>query len=171
MRRVLLLNQNGEPLSFVSGMRAIVLVLKGKVTAFEYFEGAVVRSEKLTFQVPSVVGLTYYVAVPGARRVKLNKRNLLARDGYVCKYCQEYLSERTVTVDHIMPTSRGGQHEWTNVVASCKACNNKKGKRTPLEAKMGLHGRMPWAPSRVIILRETAERLGYSHLRSYLQPT
>ena len=169
MKKVLLLNQNGEPLSLITGMRAIVLMLKGKVMAYEYFEDEKIRSEKQTFQVPSVIGLTYYVTIPGARRVKLNKRNLLARDNFGCKYCGQYLSERAVTIDHIKPTSRGGQHEWPNVVASCKPCNNTKGQRTPREAKMPVLGKRPWTPSRVIILRQKAAKLGYAHLQRYLK--
>ncbi len=169
MKKVLLLNQNGEPLSLITGMRAIVLMLKGKVMAYEYFENEQVRSEKQTFKVPSVIGLTYYVTIPGARRVKLNKRNLLARDDFSCKYCSQQLSERAVTIDHLMPTSRGGRHEWPNVVASCKPCNNAKGRRTPREAKMPIHGKRPWTPSRVIILRQKASALGYAHLRPYLK--
>lgn len=169
MKKVLLLNQNGEPLSLITGMRAIVLMLKGKVMAYEYFEDEKIRSEKQTFQVPSVIGLTYYVSIPGARRVKLNKRNLLARDDFKCKYCSQRLSERAVTIDHIVPTSRKGRHEWTNVVASCKPCNNKKGRRTPREAKMPIRGKLPWSPSRVIILRQKAVKLGYRHLTPYLK--
>lgn len=168
MKKVLLLNQNGEPLSLITGMRAIVLLLKGKVMAYEYFENEQIRSARQAFKVPSVIGLTYYVTIPGARRVKLNKRNLLARDGFNCKYCGEYLSERAVTIDHIIPTSRGGRHEWPNVVASCKPCNNAKGQRTPQAAKMPILGKRPWTPSRVIILRQKAEKLGYAHLKPYL---
>jgi 5-methylcytosine-specific restriction endonuclease McrA len=169
MKKVLLLNQNGEPLSLIAGTRAIVLMLKGKVMAYEYYEDELIRSERETFQVPSVIGLTYYVSVPGARRVKLNKRNLLARDNFSCKYCGEYLSERAVTIDHIIPTSRGGLHEWKNVVASCKPCNNSKARRTPREAKMPIRGKLPWTPSRVIILRQKAAKLGYAHLKPYLK--
>ena len=168
MKQVLLLNQNGEPLSLITGIRAIVLLLKGKVTAYAYFEDEQIRSARQTFRVPSVIGLTYYVTIPGARRVKLNKRNLLVRDDFGCKYCGEYLSERAVTIDHILPTSRGGKHEWPNVVASCKPCNNAKGKHTPQEAKMPIMGKHPWTPSRVILLRQKAEKLGYVHLMPYL---
>lgn len=167
MRKVLLLNANGEPLSLIPWMRALSLVFKRKVNVFEYFEGESVRSAEQEFQLPSVVALIRYVMIPNRRRVGLNKKNILARDGHECQYCRCQLTDSTTTIDHVIPTCRGGAHCWTNVVASCKPCNNRKDRRTPGEARMTLK-RRPWTPSRVLLIKERVERMGIVQWAPYL---
>jgi len=167
MREVLLLNSNGEPLSLIPWTRALTLVLKQKVHVYEYFEGESVRSAECEFKLPSVIALLRYVMIPNRRRVGLSKKNALIRDGYECQYCRGQLTEATATLDHVIPTCRGGAHDWTNVVSSCKPCNNRKDSRTPEEARMTMK-RTPWIPSRVLLIRERGERMGIVQWAPYL---
>ena len=158
MRKVLLLNANGEALNFIPWTRALNLVLKQRVHVYEFYEDEV-RSQRSSHKIPAVVGLVKYVMVPRADKVRLNRLNLLVRDSYTCQYCGKSINRANATIDHVKPLSKGGKHEWTNVVAACKPCNGKKADRT-LEAS-GLSLRtIPWKPSRKLILKEKAEQLG-----------
>jgi 5-methylcytosine-specific restriction endonuclease McrA len=80
------------------------------------------------------------VRSPGGRaRVGLSKHRLFVRDRHACAYCGLAYPEGELTIEHIMPLSRGGRHDWTNVVTACRSCNTRKGGRTPEEAQMPLH--------------------------------
>ena len=140
--RALILNATYEPLSIVSARRAIVLVLRQKAVVLEE-SGTTWRSERSSFQLPSVIRLKTYVKVPYARRVALNRRAVFARDEHACQYC----GTGAENLDHVMPRSRGGSHTWENVVAACRRCNLRKGDRTPAEADMPLRS-VPQAPRR-----------------------
>ena len=136
MKKVLLLNANGEPLSLIHWTKALTLVFKKKVDVYEYFEGESVSSATQEFQVPSVIALVRYVMIPNRRNVGLNKKNVLVRDGHECQYCGKHTLE--LTLDHIQPRHLGGEHIWTNVVAACPTCNHRKGGRKIEEAHMNL---------------------------------
>ncbi len=140
--RALILNATYEPLSIVSARRAIILVLREKAVVLEE-SGTVWRSERSSFQMPSVIRLNRYVKVPYARRVALNRRAVFARDNQSCQYC----GTGAENLDHVVPRSRGGPHSWENVVAACRRCNLRKGDRTPSEAGMSLRSD-PSAPRR-----------------------
>jgi 5-methylcytosine-specific restriction endonuclease McrA len=120
----LLLNATYEPLCVVPRTRAVVLVLAEKAEIVEAGEGQV-RSASRTVPMPSVIRLTTYVRVPYRARLPLTRRALLARDAHRCAYCHAGAD----TVDHVIPRSRGGRHEWENVVAACRTCNGRKGDR------------------------------------------
>lgn len=169
MRRVLLLNQSGEPLTFIHWTRALTLLFKGRAQPLEYFENVEVHSEKTAVQVPSVIALARYVVMPQrGRTVALSKRNLMLRDKCECQYCSQHLRTDTATIDHVLPQSRGGRNSWKNTVLSCKPCNNKKGNRTPAEAGMKLLHK-PWTPSRVLLLQQTAIQENVEAWKPYLQ--
>lgn len=121
MTQVLLLNASWEPLGTIPVRRAVTLVLAGKAEAVEEGNDPF-RSERLTFRIPAVLRLLKYVKVPFRRGVAVTRKAVLARDNGKCAYC----SKAATTVDHVLPKSRGGKHEWTNVVASCQPCNSKK---------------------------------------------
>ncbi len=140
--RALILNATYEPLSIVSARRAVVLVLRQKAVVLEE-SGTTWRSERSSFQIPSVIRLNSYVKVPYARRVALNRRAVFARDSHACQYC----GTGAENLDHVQPRSRGGTHTWENVVAACRRCNLRKGDRTPVEADMPLRAE-PQAPRR-----------------------
>lgn len=160
MRKVLLLNQNGEALNLIHWTKAMTLLFKGKVYACEYFEDLEVKSQTEAHKVPSVIALVRYVVLPSGRQVSLTKANLLIRDQYSCQYCKCDLTTHKATVDHVVPSSRGGQRVWKNVVAACKPCNEKKSDKTPQEAGMALR-RRPWVPSRKVVLKQRAAGLEY----------
>ncbi|HTM45639.1 MAG TPA: HNH endonuclease, partial [Polyangiaceae bacterium] len=88
-------------------------------------------------RIPRVLQLIHYDRVPHTG-VRLTRRNLMLRDGWRCQYCGRRGSPRELNVDHVLPRCRGGEDSWENLVASCHACNRKKGRRTPREAEMPL---------------------------------
>lgn len=131
-QRTLVLNASYEPLVVVSLRRAMVLVISEKAEVVD--SDGELRSAQASFALPRVIRLLRYVRVPYRRRVMLTRRTVLARDHGRCAYCTAPAS----TVDHVVPRSRGGRHEWTNVVAACSSCNGRKADRTPTEASMPL---------------------------------
>ncbi|MCK5578756.1 MAG: HNH endonuclease [Planctomycetes bacterium] len=96
-----------------------------------------IHTPGLRIRVPRVIRLTFYDKVP-KKKVKFNRKNILARDSYTCQYCGKKYSSSTLSVDHVVPRSRGGSTSWTNIVACCHRCNTKKGGRLPREARMRL---------------------------------
>ena len=132
--RVLVLNQSYEPLNLCYVRRAVVLVFCGKAEALENSRGEL-HSVSLVFPIPSVIRLVYMVKRPRRQR-KLTKLEVFNRDQYTCQYCGRQAKE--LTLDHVIPRRRGGEHAWENVVSACKVCNRHKGGRTPVEAGMKL---------------------------------
>ncbi len=152
---VLVLNATYEPLNIVSVKRAIVLLLKEKAELVEAAR-AQVRAERMALDWPLVIRLVAYVPVPRRLPLPLSRKTVLARDVYTCQYCGAQPGRNELTVDHVVPRSRGGTTSWENVVAACATCNRRKGNRTPEEAQMHLHS----APSRprfvaVVLLGES----------------
>jgi 5-methylcytosine-specific restriction endonuclease McrA len=96
-----------------------------------------VRTVHFEIQVPRVIRLLGYDRLP-KQRVKFNRRNIFARDGNRCQYCGKKFSTSELSLDHVLPRSRGGQAVWTNIVCACLRCNVRKGGRTPREAAMHL---------------------------------
>jgi len=139
---VLVLNATYEPINVCSTRRAVVLLLKGKAECLEIGHGHI-RSERLRLHHPHVIKLRHYVKVPRGDRRRLSRRAVLARDGYRCQYCG---STRHLTLDHVIPRSRGGITSWDNVVTSCAPCNVRKGAHLPTEVGMLPHSH-PRAPS------------------------
>jgi 5-methylcytosine-specific restriction endonuclease McrA len=141
MGRSLVLNASETPLAVVTARRAVVMVLKEKADVV-LSNGMVFHSERLTFEAPSVVRLRRYVHVPYRPHAPLTRRAVFARDQSVCQYC----SGPAENLDHVIPRSRGGLHEWENVVASCRRCNSRKENRLAHEVGLKL-SRKPIAPS------------------------
>ena len=132
--RVLVLNAAYEVLGLASIKRAVLLVLGGGAEMVSE-SGLYLNTPSARIPVPSVVRRKRMVRRrPG--RVPLNRRNVLRRDRYTCQYCGQKGGE--LTVDHVLPKSRGGKSTWDNLVAACRSCNLRKGDRTPEEAGMRL---------------------------------
>lgn len=140
--RVLILNASFEPLHVCSVKRAIQLLMTEVALRVEDAD-AVLRTPTRAVPVPSVIRLVRYVRRPHRPRVAFNRRNLFRRDDHRCQYCGTRAGD--LTLDHVLPRSRGGPTGWTNVVACCRPCNAKKRDRTPDEAGMSLE-RPPKAP-------------------------
>ena len=141
MPRVLVLNTTYEPLNVCSARRALVLLLKSKAEVIERSEHTY-HSEHYSLGVPHVIRLRDYVAVPRGTARRISRRAVFARDQHSCQYCG---SHHRLTVDHVIPRSKGGHHAWDNVVTSCAPCNLRKGDRTPAAASMRL-ARRPRPP-------------------------
>lgn len=153
MSGALVLNATFEPLCVVPLKRAVVLVLAEKAVIVEAGDG-LMRSERTSLPVPTVVRLSHYVRVPYRREVPLTRRAVLDRDLHECVYC----GHRADTIDHVRPRSRGGQHVWTNVVAACARCNHRKGDR--LLSELGWHLALPpvQPPATVAVVMGWAKR-------------
>ena len=136
---MLVLNASYEPINICAARRAIVLVLKGVAMAEEE-NGHFLHAARLAFRVPSVIRLLEYRRIPHQTRA-LSRKNILLRDRNTCQYCGEVLSASDLTLDHVVPRSRGGASTWENLVAACHTCNRRKGNHMPLEAGMK-HDRM-----------------------------
>ncbi|HST55628.1 MAG TPA: HNH endonuclease [Solirubrobacteraceae bacterium] len=131
--RVLVLNATYEPINVCSVRRAVVLLLKQKAELLER-GGWALHSENSTLARPVVIRLVSYVHVPrDTHRRKITRRAVFARDNWMCQYCG---SRSNLTVDHVIPRSKGGGSNWENIVASCAPCNRRKGDRLPKQANM-----------------------------------
>lgn len=148
-----MLNASFEALSVVSSRRALLLVMNDKAELIEA-SGALVHSEHLTFEIPSVIRLTYYVRLPFRRVAALNRRTVFQRDQHRCQYC----GAGAENIDHVVPRSRGGSHAWDNVVAACRRCNTAKRDRLLAETSMRLH-HPPQEPDRLSWVRATVPRV------------
>ncbi|MDH4038315.1 MAG: HNH endonuclease [Candidatus Krumholzibacteria bacterium] len=132
---VLLLNASFEPLNVIGWRRAVKLIVLDKAEVVVASEREI-HSVTRRMAVPSVVRLTTFVRFH-RREAKFSRRNIYTRDGFVCQYCGDRPPVSELTCDHVVPRSRGGRTEWSNIVTCCIPCNRRKGGRTPAEA--GLH--------------------------------
>jgi 5-methylcytosine-specific restriction endonuclease McrA len=131
--RVLVLNATFEPINVCTVRRAVVLLLKDKAEVIERANWEL-HSERATISRPMVIRLVSYVRIPrDTHRRKITRRAVFARDSWTCQYCG---CRSNLTVDHVIPRSKGGGSEWENIVASCAPCNRRKGDMTPIQANM-----------------------------------
>jgi 5-methylcytosine-specific restriction endonuclease McrA len=145
VRDVLVLNATFEPLAVLDVRRAVVLLLAEKADLVEHDAARrAVRSPSIEVPMPAVVRLRRTVKAPRRQTVPLSRQGVLLRDRYECAYCAERWAD---TIDHVVPRSRGGRHEWRNLVAACRPCNHHKGDRllTELGWRLRFH---PTEPTR-----------------------
>ena len=116
--------------------------------------------------VPRIIRLMSYEKVP-RREVRFNRKNILARDEHRCQYCGRKYGTSHLSIDHVIPKSRGGKSTWLNVVAACHACNTRKGGRLPTEASMKLL-RPPFVPKRNPLVAEKLHSDRYGVWRLFL---
>jgi len=137
--RVLLLNFSYEPLGTIGVARAVCMWFSGKLTVEENDGDNVLHSPSTTIPVPSVVRLRSYVHIKRRRQETTMKRaRIYIRDGYKCQYCSAAKHAKDLTLDHILPRAQGGESTPQNLVTACVACNQRKGNRTPEQARMPL---------------------------------
>jgi 5-methylcytosine-specific restriction endonuclease McrA len=144
--RILIVDSHGQPVRWAALTRAARYYASGKVVndlgeSHFAMSGGLQETSGLRSRVVS----SSIVMIRGRHRnpvgrghVGLSKYRLFARDRHVCAYCGTRSAEADLTVEHIVPVSRGGRHEWTNVVTACRSCNTRKGNRRPEEAHMPL---------------------------------
>lgn len=138
-RKVLLLNASYEPMGLISVPRAIRLVWKSAAEVIELDGDRVLRSVRFAFPAPSVVRLVHYIDIRRRQARSRNMRTLIfLRDRFRCQYCGIKGTAFDMTLDHIVPRSRGGDSDPGNLCVACIPCNQRKGDRTPDEARMPL---------------------------------
>jgi 5-methylcytosine-specific restriction endonuclease McrA len=155
VHQVLVLNASFEPLNVCSLRRAHVLVFKGKAEVVEQLDRPLC-SAAARFPWPHVIRLLSYVRVPRIVQRKISRRALFARDGWRCVYCGS--ASGRLTLDHVIPRSRGGGSDWENVVTSCAPCNLRKGNRLLHEVQMEL-AHPPKPPAPVLFIRLAAPKI------------
>ncbi len=135
---VVVFSQNYLPISRINVRRAVVLLLAGKAEPLQIAENASfwqVRSPSMVLEVPEHIRMKF----TGTERIwkvpRVSRREVLRRDHHTCQYCG---SRKNLTLDHVIPKSKGGTHTWDNVVTACSSCNSRKGDRTPQQAGMPL---------------------------------
>ena len=136
--KTLVLNASYEPIRMISWERAIYYLMLEKADIVSVYD-RVVRSAKITMNLPKVIKLKKYVRMASdLTAIRYSKRNILLRDKMKCQYCGKTCTSSEATMDHVIPKSRGGKTSWTNIVTACHGCNNKKDNQTPSEAGMRL---------------------------------
>jgi len=135
--QTLVLNASYEPIRVISWERAMYYLYSDKADLVQTYTDKVVRSAYEVFKVPKIIKLRKYVKLL-SNAVRYSRKGVLKRDNLTCQYCGDKCSNKTATLDHVIPKSRGGKTNWKNIVTACHSCNGYKGDRTPKEAKMRL---------------------------------
>lgn len=136
MNSVVMLNADYQPLGIISWQKAVKLIAKKKVEVIKVTETVISNFEKTCkMAIPSIVRLIKYVRALWRTKVPFNKRNLAIRDGHTCAYCGKKIATG-MSIDHVLPVSKGGKSTFDNTVAACVPCNNKKDNKTCAQAKM-----------------------------------
>ena len=179
---VLVLNRNWQPVNFTPVSVAICNVMRDMAAIIDpetYYvmsweewtqhepENAIwIQTASSRVAAPEVIMLKKYGERP-PRRINLSKVNLARRDDFACQYCGKMLGLKAVTVDHVLPRSRGGGNSWENCVAACEECNGRKADQTPKEAGMKLR-KDPKQPSWSVKLKLPGERRVRKSWESFL---
>ena len=156
MTRCIVLNGDYTYLNTVGWRRAVCLMIKGKTEVLKYADRVLHCADGSAVKVPLIMRLIKIVRMIYKNRVPFSKRNIMVRDGFICVYCS---GTRKLTIDHIIPTSRGGKSTFENCTTACRKCNNKKGNKTPSEAKMYMT-KQAYAPTISEFLRLKMRQLG-----------
>lgn len=151
--KVLVLNSNHNPLTVCSVYRAFLLVFTNKADMLNT-DASFLRSISKSFPKPSVIRIKKYINVP-YKDVVLTRHNIFKRDSNKCQYCG---TSKNLTLDHLIPKSRGGKSSWKNLVSACKKCNAKKGDYTPEQVGLVLR-KFPIKPSYIMFLKDAGGNL------------
>lgn len=161
MAHCVLLNADYTFLNVVDWKRAMCLLAKGKVQVLKYSERIIRTAEGIVLKIPAVMKLIKLIRTLYRTKVPFSKKNVLIRDGFKCAYCGN--DKEKLTLDHIVPKSKGGETTFDNCVSCCKPCNNKKGGRTPREAHMYLRLK-PYQPTIAEFLILKVKKLGIDNV-------
>lgn len=159
MENCIVLNGDFTYLNTIHWKKAIKLLVKGKATVLKYTERVVKAGTNLV-KIPAVLRLIKIIRTIYRTHVPFSKRNIMVRDNFVCQYCG---STSDLTIDHVVPSAKGGKTEFENCVTACKPCNSKKGNKLPSEA--GIYPKKrPVAPTISEFTRLKAEKMGISEI-------
>jgi Restriction endonuclease len=162
--RVILLNNDYQYLHSIGWKKAMALIVKGKAEVLKYADRVIRTAEGVVYKLPIVMRLVKFVRTIFKTHVPFSKSNVLIRDGQICQYCGTSKSDGNhLTIDHVVPKSKGGKTNFENCVAACKRCNVKKQDRLPSEAKM-YPKRAPHQPTIMEFLNLRANVLGINNL-------
>lgn len=167
MPRVVVLNASFEVLGVVPLKKALRDVFRDRVEVISE-SGEFMRANNATVPVPAVVIHRKYIHIPYDHAMAVarwSRGGVLRRDEYTCMYC----GRRAHTIDHVLPTSRGGENTWENTVASCLSCNNKKDDRTPEEAGMKL-SRTPFPVRKYDLILASVKEAGIDLDELFVSP-
>ncbi len=152
------------PLSICSWQDAVKAIVMGRVNIVSEYE-VQAHSPSTTINIPSVIALKRYIS-SGLRKPALTRHNILLRDLYLCQYCEQRFSPRSLTLDHVVPRCHGGETSWHNLVAACHPCNTRKGDKHPgKEFRMPLQ--LPHRPSARQLQRNARELATYNFHESW----
>jgi len=163
MDKVIVLNADYSFLNIISWRRAVALVSKGKVEVLKYSDKAIRTIKGELMKIPMVLKLVHLVRTIYKTKVPFSKRNIMVRDDFKCVYCGKTAEEGHLTIDHVIPKSKGGKSTWENCVTSCKPCNARKGHRSCSEVKMFIKKR-PYAPTISEFVKQKVKALGLDHI-------
>jgi 5-methylcytosine-specific restriction endonuclease McrA len=146
------------PLSLWSWQETVKAVFSGKVQVVDVYPDVYIRAVNLNMPLPSVIAMTDYVAHK-QNRPAFTRRNIYLRDGYKCQYCGKCFRTNDLSLDHVLPRSRGGKLVWENTVTSCRKCNGRKGNLLPTNLpSVGMRlMREPFVPSKYELAAEAAK--------------
>ena len=156
MERCIVLNGDYTFLNTIDWKRAVCLVIKGKSEVVKYSDIVLRNVSGVVMRLPIVIRLIKVIRTIYKSHVPFSKRNVMVRDRFRCVYCGV---KDELTIDHVIPVSRGGKSNFENCVTACKPCNNKKDRRTPSEAKMFLR-KQPYSPTISEFFRMKMKQLG-----------
>lgn len=153
--RILRLNRAGIPMNWLTREEAVTLLVKNQVvwsmgaTQVPIYGGFSDSGEQTIIEIPTIIATQGSSAHQNLQQVPtVSNRLLFRRDANICLYCGESFRSDQLTRDHVIPRSRSGSEEWTNLVSSCRRCNQRKGNRTPEEANMPLLA-VPFRPNKM----------------------
>jgi 5-methylcytosine-specific restriction endonuclease McrA len=163
MDRCIVLNADYSFLNIISWRRAVALMSKGKVEVLKYSDRVIKTIKGEIMKIPMVLKLVHLVRTIYKTKVPFSKKNIMVRDDFACVYCGRDNAEAHLTIDHVLPKSKGGKSTWENCVTSCKPCNARKGNRTCAESRMFIKKR-PWAPTISEFVKQKVKALGLEHM-------
>jgi 5-methylcytosine-specific restriction endonuclease McrA len=138
-------------MSVCTAQRAFLLIYLNKAEMLNSASDQFLRTVSISYPMPSVIRIHNYITVP-YRGVVMTRHNIFKRDNHECQYCG---LGKDLTLDHVIPRSKGGRSTWKNLVTACKTCNASKGDYSPEEAGMQL-ANQPYKPSYVMFIRESS---------------
>jgi 5-methylcytosine-specific restriction endonuclease McrA len=156
--QVLVLDQGFQPHSVVDWTKAVGYLLSGEAEIVHEYDDVLIRSEKMSFKLPSVLRLLVSM-VRNKNKVKFSRYNIFFRDKWKCQYCGKKKKSEELTFDHVIPkctNTPASKKSWENIVTACVPCNRKKGGRTPAEAGMRLIKepiKPKWSPNMIIRIK------------------